>query len=110
MDSINSYPRSIQRCSKKAYAMCKTRHLCGPIDEAVFTENSECADFNREVENMSMSTFDLIRTMGDGEIAEVLVGFFIAGVQTASRKEVSPETRSEMVQILNELLQQAEAI
>lgn len=40
----------MQRCSEKAYAKCPTRHLCGPIEEATFTDDSECAVFNAKVE------------------------------------------------------------
>ena len=51
----------MQRCSKKAYAMCPTRHLCGQIEEATFTEDSECAAFNRAVEDKHMTNADRIR-------------------------------------------------
>ncbi len=39
------------RCNPKAYAQCLDRHLCGPIEDATFTEGSECAVFNRACEN-----------------------------------------------------------
>lgn len=39
----------MQRCSNKAYAICMARHLCGPIEEAVFAEDSACAIFNAKV-------------------------------------------------------------
>lgn len=39
----------MQRCSNAAYAVCQARHMCGPIEEAVFAENSACAIFNATV-------------------------------------------------------------
>ncbi|MGM9669739.1 MAG: hypothetical protein ACI3VZ_08305 [Faecousia sp.] len=50
----------MQRCSKRAYAMCPTRHLCGTLDDATFTEDSECAEFNRAVEAKPMTNADRI--------------------------------------------------
>jgi len=43
------------RCSEKAYAQCPDRHLCGPIEDATFTEDSECAAFNQTVEEKPMT-------------------------------------------------------
>ena len=62
----------MQRCSKKAYAMCPTRHLCGPVEEATFTEDSECSTFNREVADKPMTNADHIRAMSDEELAVFL--------------------------------------
>lgn len=59
----------MQRCSEKAYAMCPTRQLCGPIDEATFTDDSECALFNRSVEDKPMTNADRIRAMNGYELA-----------------------------------------
>ena len=59
----------MQRCSKKAYAMCPTRHLCGSIEDAYFSDDSECATFNQEVEDKPMTNADRIRAMGDEELA-----------------------------------------
>lgn len=59
----------MQRCSEKAYAMCPMRHLCGPIDDATFTDDSECAVFNRKVEDKPMTNADRIRTMNTYELA-----------------------------------------
>lgn len=55
------------RCSPKAYAQCPDRHLCGPIEDATFTEGSECAVFNRAVEAKPMTNADRIQSMGDKE-------------------------------------------
>lgn len=44
----------MMQCSEKAFAMCPTRHLCGSRDDATFTDDSECAEFNRHVEDLPM--------------------------------------------------------
>lgn len=62
----------MQRCSKKAFAMCTTRHLCGRIDDATFTDDSECAEFNRAMEDKPMTNADRIRSMSDDELAAFL--------------------------------------
>lgn len=53
--------------------MCPTRHLCGPIEEAIFTEDSECAEFNRYVEDKPMTNGDRIRSMSNEELAKLIV-------------------------------------
>ncbi len=60
------------RCSPKAYAKCPDRHLCGPIEDATFAEDSECATFNQKVEAKSMTNADRIRAMSDKELAEFI--------------------------------------
>ncbi len=47
------------RCSKRAYNRCPDRYLCGSLADAVFTEHSECADFNRAMEDYSPSPCEL---------------------------------------------------
>lgn len=42
----------MRRCSEKAYARCPERHLCGPIEDAVFTDGSACAVYNAKVEGV----------------------------------------------------------
>ena len=49
----------MQRCSEKAYASCPARHLCGPIEDAVFSDDSACAVYNAEVNG----TFDQLPAM-----------------------------------------------
>ncbi len=61
------------RCSKKAHAKCPARHLCDPIEDATFTEDSECAAFNREVEYKPMTNADRIRAMSNEELAAMFV-------------------------------------
>lgn len=39
----------MQKCSEKAYASCPARHLCGPIEDAVFTDGSPCEIYNAEI-------------------------------------------------------------
>lgn len=63
---------SIQRCSERAFAMCPTRHLCGTRYEATFSDNSECAEFNKKVDSMPMTNADRIRAMSDEELAEYI--------------------------------------
>lgn len=59
----------MQRCSERAFAMCPYRHECGTIHEATFSDNSDCAEFNRKVENMPMTNADRIRAMSNKELA-----------------------------------------
>lgn len=61
------------KCSEKAFAMCPTRHLCGTRDEAVFTEFSECAAFNKNVDDKLMTNADRFRMMGNKEFAKNLL-------------------------------------
>ena len=62
----------MRQCSAKAYAMCPIRHMCGPIDEATFTDCSGCAAFNKQVEDKPMTNADRIRAMSDEELAKYL--------------------------------------
>lgn len=63
----------MQRCSEKAFAKCPTRHLCGRVEDATFADNSECAAFNRAVEDAPMTNGDRIRAMSDEELCEFLM-------------------------------------
>lgn len=73
----------MQRCSNRAYTKCPYRYLCGHIEEAVFTEDSECAAFNREVESQPMKMGDKIRAMSDDELAKMLVNSLAGGFEMA---------------------------
>lgn len=64
----------MQRCSEKAFAKCPTRHLCGRVEDATFADNSECAAFNRAVEDAPMTNGDRIRAMSDEELAKHFSG------------------------------------
>lgn len=59
-------------CSPKAFAMCPTRELCGNIQEATFTENSECARFNQSVIDKPITNADRIRAMSDAELVDLI--------------------------------------
>lgn len=62
----------MQRCSQKAFAMCPTRNLCGAIEDATFTDDSECAAFNRSVDDKPMTNADRVRSMSDEELAKFI--------------------------------------
>ena len=61
------------RCSPEAFAKCPTRHICGKIEDATFTEGSECDLFNQSVMNKPMTNADRIRAMSDGELEVFLI-------------------------------------
>lgn len=61
------------RCSPEAFAKCPTRHICGKIEDATFTEGSECDLFNQSVMNMPITNADRIRAMSDGELEVFLI-------------------------------------
>ena len=61
------------RCSPEAFAKCPTRHICGKIEDATFTEGSECDLFNQSVMNMPITNADRIRAMSDEELAAWIV-------------------------------------
>ena len=61
------------RCSPEAFAKCPTRHICGKIEDATFTEGSECDLFNQSVKNMPITNADRIRAMSDGELEVFLI-------------------------------------
>lgn len=65
----------MQRCSERAFAMCPYRKECGTIYEATFSDNSDCAEFNRKVDSMPMTNADRIRAMTDEELAAFLECF-----------------------------------
>ena len=61
----------MKRCSKKAFALCPDRFFCGCVDDATFTEGSECDAFNKQALKI-MSNGDHIRSMDDLELAKFL--------------------------------------
>ena len=71
----------MQRCSKKAFAMCPNRKFCGTAEDAEFADDSECAEFNRAVENKPMTNADRIRAMSDEELAGFLMKLMHNNVQ-----------------------------
>lgn len=60
------------RCSPEAFAKCPTRALCGRIQDATFTEGSECDLFNRSATDSPLTNADAIRCMSDEDLAEFL--------------------------------------
>lgn len=62
-------------CSKKAFSRCPDKRFCGSPEKAEFAEGSECAEFNRAVENQPITRGDRIRSMSNRELAEFLVNF-----------------------------------
>ena len=63
----------MMQCSKRTYAMCPDRYLCGPIEDATFADGSECAAFNAAVEDQPMTNADRIRAMSDDELCLFLI-------------------------------------
>lgn len=92
----------MQRCSDKAYASCPERHLCGPIEDAVFSNDSACAVYNAEING----TFDqlparpnMLRT-GDpcpccGQPIKATDPVLLR-LLTLIRDEMKPQPRTEM--------------
>ncbi len=64
----------MQRCSEFAYAMCPDRAHCGSRNDAVFTENSECAVFNRSAEDLQMANVGTTRRMTEKQ-AEIILAY-----------------------------------
>ena len=52
----------MQRCSERAYASCPARHLCGPIEDAVFTDGSACQIYNAAIDG-TIDQLPVIRNM-----------------------------------------------
>lgn len=67
----------MKRCSAFAYSICPDRSFCGKLEDAVFTEGSECDDFNEmhdavacRINQIAASCADrAVRTL-QGEIKE----------------------------------------
>lgn len=60
------------KCSKEAFAACPDRKGCGCLEEATFTEGSECDMFNRQIRSKPMTHGDQIRAMSDEELEWVI--------------------------------------
>lgn len=96
----------MQRCSEKAFAMCPTRHLCGSIEDAAFTDHSECAVFNKSVEDKPMTLADKIRHMDDSDLAELLVKYFLGGVTAMTDRETEADVKDVLVDVMLGFIQQ----
>lgn len=73
----------MQRCSELAYAMCPDRAHCGSRTEAVFTDDSECAVFNRSAEVLSKATADTVRRM-TAKQAEIILAYAECNMNTVA--------------------------
>lgn len=76
------------RCSPEAFAKCPTRHICGSIKEATFTEGSECDLFNQSVASKPMTNGDLIRAMRDEELAQFMCRTFMCQINNCPGAEL----------------------
>lgn len=61
------------KCSKEAFAACPDRKGCGCLEEATFTEGSECDMFNRQIGSHVMTHGDQIRAMSDEDLAVTIL-------------------------------------
>lgn len=92
----------MQRCSEKSYASCPARHLCGPIEDAVFTDGSACAVHNAEINgtfDQLPARPDMLRT-GDpcpccGQPIKTTDPILLR-LLTLIRNEMKPQPRTEM--------------
>lgn len=60
------------RCDPRAFARCPYNKTCVPIEEATFTEGSDCDQFNQKVLRTPITNADRIRGMSDMELANFL--------------------------------------
>lgn len=60
------------RCDPRAFARCPYNKTCAPIEEATFTEGSDCDQFNQRVLRTPVTNADKIRGMSDRELATFL--------------------------------------
>lgn len=65
------------KCDPRAYAKCPDREKCGSLQNAIFTEGSDCDEFNQKVINAPPTNADRIRAMSDREIALAMMEFFV---------------------------------
>lgn len=73
----------MQRCSEFAYAMCPDRAHCGSRIEAVFTDDSECAVFNRSAEVLAKTTAGTVRRM-TAKQAEIILAYAECNMNTVA--------------------------
>lgn len=81
----------MMRCSPEAFAKCPTRALCGRIEDATFTEGSECDLFNQAVMSAPLTVIERIRILNDEEMVEFIHRLVqlgdISGLYCANKKE-----------------------
>lgn len=74
------------KCSKEAFAACPDRKGCSCLEEAVFTEGSECDKFNRQIGTHKMTHADQIRAMSDEMLA-----VYITSIRVDTINEICKE-------------------
>lgn len=97
----------MQRCSERAYASCPARHLCGPIEDAVFTDGSACQIYNATIDG-TIDQMPVIRNMlrtGDpcpccGQPIKTTDPVLLR-LLTCLRDEMAPPSRSELEGAIN---------
>ena len=57
------------KCDPRAFARCPYNKTCVPVEEATFTEGSDCDIFNQKVLRTPITYADSIRGMTDRELA-----------------------------------------
>lgn len=60
------------KCDPRAFARCPYHATCVSVDQAEFTENSDCHIFNKKVLEKPLTHGDEIRSMTDMELATFL--------------------------------------
>lgn len=63
------------KCDPRVFARCPYKGSCVSLEEAVFTEGSDCEKFNQKVLNAPVTNGDKIRMMNDTELARLLSRF-----------------------------------
>ena len=60
------------KCDPRAFSRCPYNKTCAPIEEAAFTEGSDCDIFNQKVLRTPITNADKIRGMTDRGLAAFL--------------------------------------
>ena len=60
------------KCDPRAFARCPYKRSCVSVEEATFTEDSDCDKFNQKVLQSKETNADKIRAMSDRELATFL--------------------------------------
>ena len=97
-------------CSPAAFAKCPDRHICGSIQEATFTEGSECDLFNRSVASKPMTNGDRIRAMSDEELAQFMCRTFMCQINNCPGAELCTTTDGKANGMLKWLRHPAEEV
>lgn len=63
------------KCDPRVFARCPYKGSCVSLEQAEFTEGSDCEKFNQKVLNAPVTNGDKIRMMNDTELARLLNRF-----------------------------------